>query len=250
MIVTVPVAFVFALCLLPTRIVSKPAHLRAITPCRRLVMRMAAWSLGIRTVVEGETHLNRQGAYLVVANHQTYADIPVLGTCMGGHFISKAEIRWWPFVGWLACIGGTQFIHRKRAKRRHLQIQQIRDILANGVPLIGFPEGTTSDGTRIEPLHTGLFHAAREAGVPLLPVVVEYRRKDGTAMTHEELRDWAWFGDDHILPHMARTIAGRGVLAVVKPLRLLEPPHGERRELANTTRAALIENFGPLTVTE
>ncbi|MEJ2388486.1 MAG: lysophospholipid acyltransferase family protein [Chromatiaceae bacterium] len=102
---------------------------------------------------------------LLVANHISWLDIHVLGGQGQIGFLSKAEVRDWPLIGWMAETAGTLFIARGGNQAGEL-VQQIADHIRSKGRLAIFPEGTTTDGTSIKRFHPRLFGAAgqRAAG--------------------------------------------------------------------------------------
>ena len=110
---------------------------------------------------------------LLVANHSSWLDIPVLGGMAERVvFLSKAQIRRWPVVGFLAQVAGTVFIQRGRGAG--IAAQAIHDTLDINQRMLIFPEGTTTDGLKVRRFHSRLFQAAIDAQVPVQPVAVRY----------------------------------------------------------------------------
>lgn len=175
---------------------------------------------------------------LWVANHVSWADIPLLGQLTPLSFLSKAEVRSWPLAGWLAHKAGTLFIRRGSGDST-LLARQLHRHLEAGRQLLIFPEGTTTDGQQVRTFHGRLLTGAIEAGVPLQPVAIRYRR-DG------EIDLIAPFiGDDDLPSHLLRLF--RAERAVVE-IQLLTPiaSHGqERNALARQAqRAVQLALFG------
>ena len=112
---------------------------------------------------------------LVVCNHISWTDIPVLGSLFPVTFLSKAEVARWPLIGWLATQGNTLFIHRgagQAAKSR----EDISRTLRRGQSVLIFPEGTTTSGLTVLPFHRRLLAAASAAEVRVQPVSIGYLR--------------------------------------------------------------------------
>jgi 1-acyl-sn-glycerol-3-phosphate acyltransferase len=179
-----------------------------------------------------------QGPHLWVGNHVSWTDIPLLGQLLPISFLSKAEVRTWPLAGWLAHKAGTLFIRRGSGDSKLLARQLHRHLEARRQLLI-FPEGTTTDGQQVRTFHGRLLTGAIEAGVPLQPVAIRYRR-DG------EIDLIAPFiGDDDLPSHLLRLF--RAERAVVE-IQLLTPiaSHGqERNALARQAqRAVQVALFG------
>jgi 1-acyl-sn-glycerol-3-phosphate acyltransferase len=157
-------------------------------------------SLGIRTTVHGVQA--RQKPVLYVANHLSWADIPVLGARIKATFVAKSEVGGWGVFGWLANFAQTVYVERSRRASTGAQRDAISDRLARGDSLILFPEGTNSDGVDTLPFKSSLF--AVTAGLPdvlIQPVTIAYTRVNGLPVTRERLPDLAWIGDTELMPH-------------------------------------------------
>ncbi|MEJ2576277.1 MAG: lysophospholipid acyltransferase family protein [Gammaproteobacteria bacterium] len=114
-----------------------------------------------------------QGPALLVANHISWLDIPVIGSLTHSCFLSKAEVRRWPLVGWLAAASGTLFMRRGGYETAAITATIKDQLAANGM-LTLFPEGTTTDGSDVRPFFSRLFAAAIEAETPVIPVTLYY----------------------------------------------------------------------------
>ncbi|CAG4901094.1 lysophospholipid acyltransferase family protein [Paraburkholderia saeva] len=147
-----------------------------------------AWSLkmlrlcGMRLVVHNDDVRLDAGA-LVVANHVSWIDIYVINAWRPTPFVSKAEIRNWPVVGWLAEQLGTVFIQREKRSDAKRIMHELADRLSAGELMCVFPEGTTSDGLALLPFHANLFQAAVSASCPVQPVCIMYEDAQGRQST-------------------------------------------------------------------
>jgi len=122
--------------------------------------------------VEHLGHLPQPPA-LLVSNHVSWLDIPVLGSLTHSNFLSKDEVRRWPVIGWLAAASGTLFIRRGAGEAGNIAKQIAAHLATDGL-LTLFPEGTTTDGTEVRPFFPRLFSAAIETGAPVVPVALRY----------------------------------------------------------------------------
>ena len=86
---------------------------------------------------------------LVVANHLSYLDIVILSAAMPCFFVAKAEIDKWPYFGKAARVGGTMFIDRSSLASAERVAAMIGERLKLPVPVLFFPEGTSTDGTML-----------------------------------------------------------------------------------------------------
>ncbi len=102
-------------------------------------------------------------ATLVLANHVSWLDIPVIGSLRPLSFIAKSEVEGWPVVGLFARLQRIR-LHRPRPPQGHRRGQRGGGPrLADGDVIVLFPEGTTSDGNRVLPFRSSLVGAARAA---------------------------------------------------------------------------------------
>lgn len=138
---------------------------------------VARWSarllaiLGVEVVVHGEIP---EESGLLVANHVSWLDIPVINSLTGAAFLSKNSIRYWPVIGWFAVASGTLFIRRGRHDAKRIA-EAIATRLTEGRRMAIFPEGTTSDGREVRRFFPRLFSAAIDTGAPVIPVALCYR---------------------------------------------------------------------------
>jgi len=109
-----------------------------------------------------------------VGNHLGYLDIVGLGTVAPVAFVSKSEVRSWPLLGGLATRGGTLYVDRSRRESLVPLMDAMRTRAAAGVPVVFFPEGTSSDGSRVQPFHAPLFAPAVEMGWKLVPLAIAF----------------------------------------------------------------------------
>jgi 1-acyl-sn-glycerol-3-phosphate acyltransferase len=135
---------------------------------------------------------------LFVANHVSYFDILVLGSVLETCFVSRADVRSWPLLGWSAAVQRTLFIERRRGEaKNHRDV--VAERLAAGDSLVMFAEGTSSDGNHVLPFKSSLFAVAerRIDGKPLTvqPVTVAYTKLDGVPMGRYLRPLFAWYGD-------------------------------------------------------
>ncbi|MFF4381362.1 lysophospholipid acyltransferase family protein [Kitasatospora sp. NPDC001547] len=177
---------------------------------------------------------------LVVANHVSWLDIPLLAAGRPGRSLAKTEVRQWPVLGPLIAWGGTVFLDRDRLRTLPDTVAAVAEVLRSGHPVIVFPEGSTWCGRESGRFRPALFQAAVEAGADVQPVTIRYRLADGRPTSVP-----AFIGDDGLLTSLARVVAARGLVADVTFLPPIPPPGpqpgraGARRELARTAQAAV-----------
>lgn len=204
-----------------------------------------AWSLkllrlaGMRLVVHNDHQRIDQGV-LVVGNHISWIDIYVINAWRPTPFVSKAEVRQWPVVGWLAHRLDTIFIHREKRRDAQRAMQEMAERLGRGGRICVFPEGTTSDGLALLPFHANLFQAAVAAQCPVQPICLMYEDREGRQTTAP-----AYIED---------VTLGQSVDAVLRGARLTAhlyvgtpiDPMSDRRALAQIAREAVTQGLEEL----
>ena len=195
----------------------------------RLWARIMLRLMGVRRSVVG-TPLRSGG--VLVANHASWADILALRACRRINFVSKAEVRAWPWIGWIAAQCETVFIARRRAETKAQQ-SVLRERLERGELLCLFPEGTSSDGLRVLPFKSALLSFLFEDGVRdsawVQAATVNWIAPEGQPPAF-----YAWWGnmpfEGHIWDMVCRSAGGRVEIVFHEPIRLAEA--ADRKSLA------------------
>lgn len=188
----------------------------------QIISRWALCVLRVRVEIRGTP----PAAGLVVANHLGYADIVSLGSAMPCRFVSKASVRHWPVFGPLVVMAGTLFVEREKRGQAAAQVDELTRAAQGGLPVVFFPEGTTSDGSGVLPFRSSLLAAATQTGCPVTPVAIRAYHEDGTPN-----RELPYYGGDLFVPHLLRLLS-RG--AHSKVVLTFGPPQTgtDRKELA------------------
>lgn len=190
--------------------------------------------LEIRVTTRG---VPAQGARILVANHVSWLDIPVIAIGEDLRFVSKAEVRQWPIAGWFAASCGTFFLRRGAGGTKQLT-QAIGAYLHQGT-VVFFPEGTTTDGRSVLKFQPRLFAAAIETGAAVQPVALRYSNaSDGGNIG-------PFIGEDDMVSHIMRLMR-RGPISVEVTYCAPIPSHGaDRAALAQTAHAAICAIVAP-----
>jgi 1-acyl-sn-glycerol-3-phosphate acyltransferase len=182
--------------------------------------------LGIDYTVDGEPPTFG----LVVSNHLSYLDILILSTAMPCFFVAKMEIGGWPFFGKAARVGGTIFLDRSSLQSAMSVADQMVERLKLPVPVLLFPEGTSTDGSEVLPFHPRLIDPATSTGTPITAAAVRYVIEGGVPE-----RELCWFGDTEFVPHLLKALGTPGFHAHVTFGQ--SKIYTDRREAANATHA-------------
>lgn len=118
--------------------------------------------LGIRLHIDGA--VPRGAPVLLVSNHVSWLDIPVISAVAPVSFIAKREVGTWPFVSWLAKLQRSIFIDRTQRADIPKVAARMRARLMQGDTLVLFAEGTSSDGNRVLPFKSSLMAIVAAGG--------------------------------------------------------------------------------------
>ncbi|WP_186420599.1 lysophospholipid acyltransferase family protein [Bosea sp. CS1GBMeth4] len=210
----------------------------------RLFQKLVCRSFGVRIVMHGRPPAPGESG-LIVANHISWLDIPVIGTTGPLSFVAKAEVASWPVIGWLSKLQRTVFIDRMRRGATAGVASEMGRRLQDGQAVVLFAEGTTGDGTRILPLRSSLLGAAHEAlrgddeaEVTVYPLCITYIGFHGLRGGRVERSALSWYGDTELAPHLQAMINSGAIdveLAWGEPIRM-----GRKLSRKEATRLAEI----------
>ncbi|MFI1963335.1 lysophospholipid acyltransferase family protein [Streptomyces pathocidini] len=199
--------------------------------CRAVVT-----AFGVRVRVVGGAAV--PGA-LVVANHVSWLDIPVVAAVRPGRMVAKSEVGAYPVLGPLAARGATIFLDRDRLRALPGTVAEMAAALRRGSTVVAYPEGSTWCGRAQGRFRHAAFQAALDAGAPVQPLRIRYRL-EGAPGQEAPTAVAAFVGEDTLLASLRRIVAARGLVAEVTVL----PPipagtHADRRTLARAARAVV-----------
>lgn len=142
----------------------------------RLVIGAVLAVLGVRAVLRGLDAIDRSQTPLIVSNHLSNLDGPLLVQVLpfNSRVMIKAEARRLPLVGWIMQLAGFVFVDRSSAARRQEALAEaVERITRTRCSFLVFPEGTRSRDGTMRGFKKGSFVIARRAGVPVLPVRIQ-----------------------------------------------------------------------------
>ena len=195
----------------------RPLH----SKLRQWWFKQATRIFGLRLIVKGK---EQPRAALWVANHISWLDIPVIGGAGNVGFLSKAEIRRWPVIGWLAEKSGTLFIDRGRKNASQNAAEKISERIISGHSVLIFPEATTTDGSDVKRFHPRLFAAALDHGLSVQPVSIRYLDKDGQRHSKAAFVDRETF-----IPNLLKIVGDPWITAEITLLPIIESQHFTKR---------------------
>jgi lyso-ornithine lipid O-acyltransferase len=203
--------------------------------------------MGITLEIEGQVESSR--AVLLVCNHTTWLDVPVLSALAPVSFVSKKEIGSWPFVSSLARLQRTVFIDRSKRHSAGDAAGEISTRLASGDTIVLFAEGTTSDGNRVLPFLSSLFGAVKTSGpvneaeqahAVVQTAAVVYTHLHGIPLARADRPRIGWYGDMEMQSHAWGLLKSGPLKVTIK----VSPPvplenFADRKELALSTERTI-----------
>lgn len=207
--------FVFTFALMPIQLLLLATKSRYAGTFPHWYHRYVCRLLGVRIHVTGK--LAGDKAVLVVANHVSWLDIPVLSAVGPVSFVAKKEVAGWPFVSWLAKLQRSVFVDRTRRIRAQRSASEIATRLADGDTIVLFAEGTSSDGNRVKPFKTALFAAAglgpitetrQSDTICTQTLALAYTHRHGLPLGRRGRSSIGWFGDKELASHAWAVLKG------------------------------------------
>jgi 1-acyl-sn-glycerol-3-phosphate acyltransferase len=139
----------------------------------RVIASVNPWRLEI----SGWKNINPNQVYVIVSNHQSLADIPVIAHLrIDTKWLAKAELFSLPFVGWMLRMAGDVPVERHDHRRNARAFLRCAWYLRQRFSVVFFPEGTRSPDGLVLPFSEGPFQLAIREQIPILPLVVEGSR--------------------------------------------------------------------------
>ena len=210
-------------------------HLRAARWLPWVYHRVLCRLLGVRIVVQGEAPA---APALLVSNHVSWFDIPILSSVMPLSFIAKREVGGWPMFGWMAKLQRCVFVNRENRQSTGKSSAEIAARLNEGDCLVLFPEGTSNNGRSIMPFKSAYFGVVDSLNVKVIPVTLVYQSNYNLPLTFRQRPSFAWYGDMDLVPHLWEALkAGPLQVSVIFHEALPKMPRKDMAKLAHTTIA-------------
>jgi 1-acyl-sn-glycerol-3-phosphate acyltransferase len=215
-------------------LLKRPQTLAERSLWRQNMCKLIARGMGLQIDVIG----NVPATGMMVSNHLSYLDAVVLGSLAPSVFVAKAEVRQWPLVGWLTASGGTIYLQRENVRAAAEVNRRLGEALADNLPVVVFPEGTTTGATDPLPFHPALFEPAQRKQAPVWPAALTYTVGDSADRVAERVCYW---GDMTFVPHVISLMRLRNLRAVVRVAE--EPVRASTRNEAASLSHGIVETM-------
>ncbi len=139
--------------------------------CGRAITRVnAAWRLHI----QGEKVEDPRRPYVVVCNHQSLADIPLVSNVPWEmKWMGKEELFKLPVLGWMLKLSGDISVDRGNARSGVRALMKAKQYLGHKCSVFIFPEGTRTKDGRVQAFNDGAFLLAIREKIAILPLVID-----------------------------------------------------------------------------
>src|ERR1700760_679222 len=151
----------------------------------------------------------RRGAF--ISNHLSYLDIVVFAAVRPCVFVSKAEIASVPVVGWMTTMSGTVYVARGHGGSAIKARKGMQAAVDAGLPVVFFPEGTTTNGSQLLKFHSGLLAQVIDTGSPVTAAYLRYSFAEENGPGVSVADDVCYWGDRNMLAHIFKFLGRRGV---------------------------------------
>ncbi len=195
----------------------------------------------VHVSVIGEIPIERP--VLLVSNHISYLDVPIIASVIDARFTPKSEIATWPFIGYCCRLFDSVFITRN-AKSIEQGKQALIQAFREGTAISLFPEATTGDGVHMLPFKPAFFDVAVVEGdnIPVIiqPLAIRYTKISGLPIDKGQWPSVAWYGDMALLPHLINFLGIGRVDVELHMLPAIIPQAGQdRKQLAKAAESAI-----------
>ena len=151
-----------------------PVHYRTGFLFRKLGNALTLVNPSWKLHISGENISDPRRPYVVVCNHQSMADIPLISNLSWEmKWLAKIELFKLPILGWMLRLAGDISVDRKNPRSGAQALIKAQRILEQKCSVMIFPEGTRTLDGRVRQFSDGAFHLAIRAKVPILPLVIE-----------------------------------------------------------------------------
>lgn len=177
------------------------------------------------------------GGAILVGNHVSYLDIPLLVSCVSTSFVAKQELSHWPVFGHCIRRAGIVLVKRNSKRSRQAAGAAISSyVRSKGRNVTVFPSGTTSL-TEHNSWRHGVFRIAHQHGIPVQPFRLRYT----------PVRQAAYIDRDFFPWHLWNLLKGPRLKATLEfaPPRQIYDVERDCRELWEWSRSPLLEEAAP-----
>ncbi len=172
---------------------------------------------------------------MIVCNHLSYIDILVISSQIPCLYITSIETKQEGFIGLVCKLAGCVFVERRKKLNLKSELSQIDQCLLSGIPLVLFPEATSTNGAEVLPFRSSLYECAIRTQSPIHSFCIQYQDPLGAV---------PYFGKMTFLSHLSNLVNSHSITATLTAVdTLATSPDSSRKELANHTFHRIRETY-------
>lgn len=215
------------------------------------------FSIFLRRIINIDISVRGNNAYLkekgnfIVSNHQSYLDGIVLASLFPLIFVSKLQVKSWPIFGLMARLGGTVFIKREKKLESGAALEKIINILKSRVNVLNFPEGTSTDGSKVLPFQSIFFQAPIVSRATVIPITIQYTKINSQNLSLLNRDRVFWYGQIKFFKHILGLVRLNSIAVeiTIHPKIKIESVSGGsklRKHLSRMCRSIILKDFSLL----
>jgi 1-acyl-sn-glycerol-3-phosphate acyltransferase len=176
---------------------------------------------------------------LILSNHLSYLDVPIILACYPSLFVTSVEVRETPVLGFFCALSQCIFVERRKKSQLPEEIAKLKQVFAQGFRLGLFPEGTSSNGSSVLAFRKSLL-AAADQEISILPLCINYRSIDGVPISQKNRDTVCWYGTMDFLPHFIKLLQTKEICVDLMHAEMLQTEPGvDRKQIADQAYAAI-----------
>lgn len=187
----------------------------------------------------------REHGCFILCNHLSYLDVFTIFSTIPATFVANSELEKAFLLGTIIKYSGGIFVERKSRAKLLDDMRRIEDLLKMGLNVVLFPEGTTSDGTRVMPFKTSLLGAVEGSDALVLPLCIKYRFINGKKVTPQNGHLVYYYEEITFFAHFFRLLGLRSISAELTELEPFRASRGmSRKEMADIAHDRISAAYG------
>lgn len=180
---------------------------------------------------------------VIVANHLSYIDILVLMAIIPCRFVTFTEFQKIPGLGFIARLSGTLFVHRSHPSRVKKDIAQIEKALRQGSTIAFFPEGSSFDGSALQPFKSSLFQSVITTKSEVIPVCIRYLTIDQEPITLKNREKIYYYGEMQLIPQLIGILKLKSIKVEMIFESAIDSSELHRKQLAEWAQSSIQKHF-------
>jgi len=141
---------------------------------------------GINLKITGNKHLLKEHGNFIIANHIGYIDGMVLGSIVPGSFVAKSEILEMSVINMVVKVCETIFVDSRKKIAIIRYNREMAKRLNDKINILIFPEGHSTDGSKVLPFYSAYFDVPLKTHNPIVPLSIEFEKIDGVPIKNCE----------------------------------------------------------------